>query len=994
MRRSPGLAAARGWLPRASAPPAFGPGDVVYGAPRFGNVSAGERDEKKSECAPDAPGRVRRVVGARAVEYAAVARLPADITAANRTLPRSPRTLHLMALPNKTKIPVGTVLAGKYRITREIGRGGMAAVYEAENVDIGKRVAIKVLAQELTTSAIVVERFLREARAAAAIRSPYICDVYDSGKLEDGRPFLVLELLEGDSLYERMTKIRLIPVDTTLAIIAQTCRGLTKAHAASIVHRDLKPENIFLTKDEEGKLLAKILDFGLAKFYAPMSGSPQQARLTREGAVFGTPAYMSPEQVRGQGAVDLRADLWALACIVYECFTGRTVWSTEQGVAMTFAQIASAPLPRPGQYRPDLPESFTAWFDQALDRNIEKRFQTAKEFAEALGAALAPGRSSISLVSPSSLMNEMTPAPGTANPFLSGGSSAFGVEQKAPDADAFEKTRQFVTGGVGIGQDPPSQPGGPPASPHASTLSFSGPRGPEIPVPAAEPPSRAKQFGKIALAIGVLGAVSAGAYVGVTQLKDAPKPPQTSPSALPIASVAPPIDPSSARPTPTAPVLAPWMRQVQEAQQAIAAGDLKGAAKLLKDSFDKGGHGAPRTMLDHLNVAIAGLSDAKASCRMTGLARPRAYDLGSTQPVKPIAAGRPDITYGAQGAVMTWTDAHEGTEHAYTVVLDDALRDKLDPVDVTPEGAQVTKPELTRSGEDLVLSYTDSRGNEPGGHARFLDAGGRIKGPLVAISSTPRPNTSAPAIAQAPDGSSYAVWSEDSAGDSEDLFLRRLSPTLEGQGDPLRVTDLVPAGPSRPRARIPSLAIDSTGIVLAYRVERDPVRSVYAMHLPLGEMKGFDAPKKGAPRADRAIAETTLINTDKSKADGPSLVCGGGSCFLAWFTEGTGGATAARVDPGKASPLWRNKFSRTGTHPAVAVSATGQGQVVWFEGGKVMTAAISRDTVGPPSRIARISGDQPMPSIAAGSKPGEWYLAWLDYETGHLEAFAARVLCK
>src|SRR5581483_5326403 len=104
-----------------------------------------------------------------------------------------------MALPHKTKIPVGTVLAGKYKITREIGRGGMAAVYEAENVDISKRIAIKVLAQELTSSAIVVERFLREARAAASIRSPYICDVYDSGRLEDGPPFLVLELLEGES---------------------------------------------------------------------------------------------------------------------------------------------------------------------------------------------------------------------------------------------------------------------------------------------------------------------------------------------------------------------------------------------------------------------------------------------------------------------------------------------------------------------------------------------------------------------------------------------------------------------------------------------------------------------------------------------------------------------------------------------------------------------------------------------------------------------------
>src|SRR6201992_4528324 len=129
-------------------------------------------------------------------------------------------------------LPVGTLLDGKFRVTREIGRGGMAAVYEAENVDIGKRVAVKVLAAELVSSRTVTERFLREARAAAAIRSPYICDVYDSGRLEDGRPFLVLELLEGESLYERMTRVRQMDTQTTLRIVTHVARGLTKAHAA------------------------------------------------------------------------------------------------------------------------------------------------------------------------------------------------------------------------------------------------------------------------------------------------------------------------------------------------------------------------------------------------------------------------------------------------------------------------------------------------------------------------------------------------------------------------------------------------------------------------------------------------------------------------------------------------------------------------------------------------------------------------------------------
>src|ERR1700684_354766 len=293
----------------------------------------------------------------------------------------------MAAVQPETKIGIGSLLAGKYKVTREIGRGGMAAVYEAENVSIGKRVPIKVLAAELSNSAIVIERFIREARAAASVKSPYIVEVYDSGRLEDGRPFIAMELLEGESLYDRMARVRLIDPETTVRIIGQVAKGLMKAHAIGIVHRDLKPENIHLCKGEDGEEVAKILDFGLAKFYSPVETDEKTVRLTREGAVFGTPAYMSPEQVKGQGNVDHRADLWALGCMAYECLIGRPVWNTDQGVAMTFAAIATGPIPVPSEQRPELPKNFDKWFKKALDRDPDKRFQSAKELAEELAYA-------------------------------------------------------------------------------------------------------------------------------------------------------------------------------------------------------------------------------------------------------------------------------------------------------------------------------------------------------------------------------------------------------------------------------------------------------------------------------------------------------------------------------------------------------------------------------------------------------------------------------
>ncbi len=382
-----------------------------------------------------------------------------------------------MAADASAKIQPGDILASKYRVIRSIGRGGMATVYEAENQSIAKRVAVKVLSADLTASNTVVERFLREARAAASVRSPYICDVYDSGRIDSGQPYLVLELLEGESLYEHMTRVREMDVATTLTIVSQVCRGLAKAHSQGIVHRDLKPENIFLTRDEDGNLLCKILDFGLAKFYEGSDDNPRP-RLTREGAVFGTPAYMSPEQVRGQNSADQRADLWALACITYECLTGRTVWNVEQGVAMTFAQIAGGNLPDPLKFRPDLPPEFGQWFKRALDRKIENRQQSPQAVIDELLTAFGFQPQPPNPLPP--WAQTATPKPPAPRP------NDFADESTTVRIDA-SQLGLFRPGGAPAAQDRPRPPVAKLDDADAPTTFYSRPEGLSLPSPPSAP---------------------------------------------------------------------------------------------------------------------------------------------------------------------------------------------------------------------------------------------------------------------------------------------------------------------------------------------------------------------------------------------------------------------------------------------------------------------------------------------------------------------------
>ncbi len=923
-----------------------------------------------------------------------------------------------MPTTNKAKLPLGFVIAGKYRVTRELGRGGMAAVYEAENIDIGKRVAIKVLAQELTSSAIVVERFLREARAAAAIRSPYICDVYDSGRLDDGRPFLVLELLEGESLYERMTHERTIEVATTLTVAMQACRGLTRAHAGSIVHRDLKPENLFLTKDEDGAMLTKILDFGLAKFYAPVDEGAAQARLTREGAVFGTPAYMSPEQVRGQGAVDHRADLWALACIIYECLTARTVWSTEQGVAMTFAQIASAKLPDPLRFRPDLPGSFQAWFYKGLHRDIDRRFQTAKEFADELTHALHPERSQ---------EVSTTGASSDDAPRLQLADVEFDPTRQTLDSAVTQKISGAQIAAMAAARKPAPRPpvessaevavylSEPAPAPRSSRAYFAGPdargqlstNGAINQAPGAESPrvdpalaSASKGGGGRAVAwLAGLALVGAGVYGGWNLLHPAGGPGTVASTALqPSASAkgatsGSPVPASSAR----SDAGLPFRPLLSEAQLALAAGDLTKGSERMDRAFEMGGHGLPRTMKEHLVHALDA-SAKGATCKLRGLGRPRTYDLVEDK-VRIIAASRPSIAVGPQGPVVVWTEQRDNVEGAWSVALDEALRARSDAIAVTPEGQAIGRPEIIRSGDRFVLTYWDATGAEAGVQVRWLDAGGRIAGAPVNVGRS-QLGVSWPALTPMGEGF-IAVWVESTDKNTEDLFARRLTRDLAVDGEPFRLTFLRPSPPIKARARFPAAVAHRGALHVAFRLEREADRRIEHLVVPEAEVQSprvmSNAPQGsiGAPPGkgeDQTLGKMELINTDRGRADQPSIACGESTCFLAWNDEG-GDGWAAYFEKGSPMPIWRKRFARAAKHPAVAMAKDGMAQLFWFEGAKVMTSPIDRDGTTSPSKIARVSGDQPMPSVAAGTKPGEWFVAWLDYEAGHLEPYVARVQC-
>jgi eukaryotic-like serine/threonine-protein kinase len=271
---------------------------------------------------------------------------------------------------------IGTTV-GSYRILSKVSTGGMGTVYRAEHTLIGKAAAVKVLNAELCTNEDVVNRFLNEAKATTTIKHPGIVEVFDYGYMESGHAFLVMEFLEGMTLAKRCKMRGKIPEGEAAMLLRGVCSALSAAHAKGIIHRDLKPDNVFLAEDPDAPTgeRPKLLDFGIAKLTEiGLAGA------TKEGAVMGTPTYMSPEQCRGTGEVDLRADLYSIGCMYYELVTGRPPFVGLGAGELIGAHLFVDPEP-PRMHAPELSVETEQLIMSLIEKDPDNRPQTTRELA-------------------------------------------------------------------------------------------------------------------------------------------------------------------------------------------------------------------------------------------------------------------------------------------------------------------------------------------------------------------------------------------------------------------------------------------------------------------------------------------------------------------------------------------------------------------------------------------------------------------------------------
>lgn len=837
-----------------------------------------------------------------------------------------------MTTSTESASPVGELVGSKYRIVKEIGRGGMATVFAAEHVNIGKGVALKLLASDLVSSRTVTERFMREARAAAQVRSPHICEVYDVGTY-DGRPFIVMELLRGESLYERLARERQLTAPVAAQIAIQAAKGLKAAHEHNIVHRDLKPENIFLTTGEGGHLLTKLVDFGLAKFYEP-NQDPQAVRLTREGALFGTPAYMSPEQAKAKGNVDHRTDLWALACIVYEMLTGRTVWDIDQGVAMILAQIASAPLPSARTYRPDLPVEFDAWFGYALARKPEQRIQDADAFIASLTGALGldtksdPGR-----LSP--------PPQSPARPAAYASLQAAGVNQQGR---AHQQPAPYAAAS-GLASPPPLPAG----------LA----RSQTPPESVRAPRSKLKSLGLV-LGLGAAAAASwmytpLPRWLGVGR-------------ALPAESE-------------------PWAVNIGEAQETLMQGDLQGALSSAKAAFDSSQSKVARSFVTHLAAA----AEQQGPCRVTGVGHPRPF-ASKTESTKPSGLVVPE------GLLAVWsdTDGHP-TQQAKITLLDQGLRRIRPELNVTPEGENVRDPELFKTDSGLGLLYWDFSGSHAGVYIQRLSADGNPASSPTLLSSRVSGHPYYPALTKL-DDHYWVVWVEPSRDKVFDLYARKLDHNLQPLTKPIAITAYPTPSQGKTQADRPALSARDGVLHVSFTLRRNNRQSVLLLRAPADVVERatpltppVDTASAGDEESDRYVGKVTELGSGGTH-DYSSVACAQAGCYVAWDEIGVSAHLAFLGKDGNVA--WRRPVASGASRPSVT-TVDGEVALAWYETKHVQFSSVTGETVSPPTTVGWVSAVQKQqpPQMLKASAPHEWLVTWSAYEAAVPEPFVARVSC-
>ncbi len=356
----------------------------------------------------------------------------------------------------------GDLLAGKYRVERVLGAGGMGVVVAARHIELDQLVAIKFVRDEAIASEDAVQRFLREARAAVKLKSEHVARVLDVGKLESGAPYMVMEFLEGSDLGKILNDNGPAAIDAAADWILQACEAVAEAHAAGIVHRDLKPENLFLARTVGGGQKIKVLDYGVSKAMGGASG--EMSGLTRTRAMLGSPLYMAPEQMRSSRDVDARADVWALGVVLFQMLTDRWPFEADTMPELCLRVVTEPPLAL-GSIRPDVPPGIVGVIERCLEKNPAKRFANAAELATALEPFVQPAsrvlaeraRLAMGVGSGVHSQGRDGPRPGTSAPTLESGSSGstpgtsvpWGTERVA--TPALQPAKKSRSSGLAVG---------------------------------------------------------------------------------------------------------------------------------------------------------------------------------------------------------------------------------------------------------------------------------------------------------------------------------------------------------------------------------------------------------------------------------------------------------------------------------------------------------------------------------------------------------------